>query len=229
MSSVELLQIKLKLSNAYLLRSGNAVVLVDTGSVGEAEALEDALLAQNLSVADVRLIVHTHGHSDHVGSTAALKSKYGCHAALHSADLPMVAAGKNNRLVPTRLMGKWLIPFVDQPFTPFEVEVPLDKLDSLEAFGLDVKIVPLPGHTAGSMGLLLPDGRAIVGDVLMGGYMGGNFLPHLPDYHYFADDLSAVHQSLKRLVAAGVSEWYPGHGGPLTTKAVLKRFAKVLA
>lgn len=214
------------MSNAYLIIAGNVAILVDTGSEGEQRAIEDALLKYNLSVSDLRLIIHTHGHSDHVGSTAALVQNYRCTTALHTADLPMVLEGKNKTLQPTRLMGKWLIPFVDKPFKPFEPNIKLDGLLSLEDFGVPINILAVPGHTAGSIALLLPDGRAIVGDVLMGGYLGGQFLPHLPDYHYFADDLTQIHASIKKLVSAGVTTWYPGHGGPLTTKAVLKRFAK---
>lgn len=229
MQDIELVPIRLRLSNAYLLLSGEAAVLVDTGSPGEEAAIEDALLARNLSISDLRLIVHTHGHSDHVGSTAALVKQYRCTTALHSADEEMVLKGKNAPLQPTRLMGKLLIPFVDKPFSPFTPDVKLEGLHGLEEFGMPVRLMPLPGHTSGSMALLLPGGKAIVGDVLMGGFMGGNFLPHLPDYHYYADDLQAVHRSLKALLDAGVHTWYPGHGGPVTTKAVLKRFSKVIA
>lgn len=226
MHAVQLIPIKLKLSNAYLLIGHNGVVLVDSGMASDVHAIEDALLAQNLSGTDIKLILHTHGHADHVGGTATLVNRYKCTTALGAADQRQVFAGKNDTLKPTRMMGKWLIPFVDKPFTPFTPDWLLDEGTSLLSFGVDADIVCTPGHTAGSLSILLADGRAVVGDVLMGGYMGGQFLPDLPDYHYFADDLTLIHRSIKKLVSAGVSTWYPGHGGPLTTKAVLKRFAK---
>jgi glyoxylase-like metal-dependent hydrolase (beta-lactamase superfamily II) len=228
MHAVQLIPIKLKLSNAYLLIGHDGVVLVDTGLASDVEAIEDELLVQNLSGADIKLILHTHGHADHVGGTASLVAKYQCTTALGAADLQQVLAGKNNRLKPTRLMGKWLIPFVDKPFTPFTPDWLLHENSSLASFGVDADILFTPGHTAGSLSILLADGRAVVGDVLMGGYMGGHFFPHLPNYHYFADDLAQVHASINKLVSAGVSSWYPGHGGPLTTKSVLKRFAHVI-
>lgn len=229
MHAVQLIRIKLKLSNAYLLIGHNGVVLVDSGMASDVEAIEDALLAQNLSGADIKLILHTHGHSDHVGGTATLVKRYQCTTALGAADLHQVLAGKNDALKPTRMMGKWLIPFVDKPFTPFTPDWLLHESASLMSFGVDAEVIFTPGHTPGSLSILLADGRAVVGDVLMGGFMGGQFFPHLPDYHYFADDLAQIHASIKKLVSAGISTWHPGHGGPLTTKAVLRRFAKELA
>jgi glyoxylase-like metal-dependent hydrolase (beta-lactamase superfamily II) len=41
-----------------------------------------------------------------------------------------------------------------------------------------------PGHTKGSISLEFDNDGAIIGDIVMGGYMGGQFLAHLPDYHY---------------------------------------------
>jgi len=226
MSAVQLIRIQLTLSNAYLLVGQNGVVLVDSGMESDVETIERSLLEHHLSGADLKLILHTHGHSDHAGGTAALVKKYQCLTALGAADLEQVLAGKNHKLQPTRLMGKWLIPFVDKPFAPFTPDCLLHEDGSLASFGVDANILFTPGHTAGSLSILLADGRAVVGDVLMGGFLGGQFLPHLPDYHYFADDLTQIHASIKKLVSAGVTTWYPGHGGPLTTKAVLKRFAK---
>lgn len=228
MHAVRIISIKLKLSNAYLLVGHEGVILVDSGMESDVATIENVLLEQDLSGADIKLILHTHGHSDHVGGTASLVNRYQCTTALGAADLNQVLVGKNNKLQPTRLMGKWLIPFVDKPFTPFTPDWLIQESASLAAFGVDAHVVFTPGHTAGSLSILLADGRAVVGDVLMGGYMGGQFLPQLPDYHYFADDLAQIHTSIKTLVAAGVTTWYPGHGGPLTTKAVLKRFAKVI-
>lgn len=228
MQSIDLIPIPLRLSNAYLLIGHDGVILIDSGTSSDLNAIEDALLAQNLSGADLKLILHTHGHSDHVGSTAALVQKYGCTTALGASDAAQLQSGKNAELKPTRLMGSLLIPFDDKPFKPFTPDWLIHEGTTLDAFGVSAHILPTPGHTPGSLSILLPDGRALVGDVLMGGYMGGAFLPHLPDYHYYADDLAAVHQSLAKLVQAGVTTWYPGHGGPLTTKAVLKRFSKVI-
>jgi glyoxylase-like metal-dependent hydrolase (beta-lactamase superfamily II) len=104
----------------------------------------------------------------------------------------------------------------------------VDETFDLSAFGVEGRILYTPGHTAGSLSVLLPDGRAIVGDVMMGGYMGGNLFGARPNYHYFADDLDAVHGSIRALFDAGVKTFYVGHGGPLARANVEKRFAGIV-
>lgn len=80
------------------------------------------------------------------------------------------------------------------------------------------------GHTAGSISIVFDDGRAITGDLLMGGVLGGYVLPRIPGYHYYAEDLPQVRRSIRKLLDLGVKQFFPGHGGPLDAAAVEKRF-----
>ncbi len=63
----------------------------------------------------------------------------------------------------------------------------------LDEFGCDAVILETPGHTAGSISLITAAGDAIIGDVIMGGYLGGVLFPGKPNYHYFAEDLTHSH------------------------------------
>lgn len=114
------------------------------------------------------------------------------------------------------------------PFPPIAPDLFVDETFDLSAFGVEGRLLPTRGHTAGSISVLLPDGAAIVGDVMMGGYMGGNLLGTRPNYRYFADDLKAVHGSIQNLLDAGVKTFYVGHGGPLQRDDVARRFAKII-
>jgi hydroxyacylglutathione hydrolase len=221
----KIIPIKLSLSQAYLVQgAGGDCILVDTGSPGEEEKILAAVARAGIAVGAIRLLVHTHGHVDHAGSTVALAQKLGVPTAVHSADASLVQTGRMNPLTPLRLEARLIKPFVSHPFPPFTPDLWLDETFALADWGIDGQILPTPGHTAGSISLLFPDNSAIVGDVLMGGYMGGNILPHRPNYHYFADDVAAVHHSLQALVAAGVQTFYPGHGGAITATAVVHRW-----
>ena len=64
-------KIKLKISNCYLIE-GDGKILVDTGSPGEAKTIIRELKKRNVELRDLSLILHTHGHSDHCGSTTEL-------------------------------------------------------------------------------------------------------------------------------------------------------------
>ena len=177
-----------------------------------------------IKTSDISLILHTHGHVDHAGSTAALKQILGIPAAVHLGDETLMRTGRMNPLRPLRLEAHLIKPVVDKPFPPVAPDLFVDESTDLGELGLQGRILHTPGHTAGSISVLFPDGRAIVGDVMMGGYMGGNLFGSRPNYHYFADDLETVRQSIKQLLDLRVSEFYVGHGGPLAADSVHRAF-----
>lgn len=74
-------------------------------------------------------------------------------------------------------------------FDAVPADIPLCDGMKLNEFGVDATIMETPGHTPGSVSVFLPDGDAIVGDLLMGGIMGGAYLASKPNFHYFADNL----------------------------------------
>ncbi|HAX69802.1 MAG TPA: hypothetical protein DCY14_09360, partial [Anaerolineae bacterium] len=74
---------------------------------------------------------------------------------------------------------------VVKPFEAVEPDIILEKEMSLKNFGVDGEIVFTPGHTKGSLSVMLPNQEAIIGDVMMGGWMGGNLFGTRPNYHYF--------------------------------------------
>jgi glyoxylase-like metal-dependent hydrolase (beta-lactamase superfamily II) len=224
---MKILHLKLSFSNAYLV-TGRKTVIVDTGMPGEETKILRAAERAGVKAEDISLILHTHGHVDHAGSTTALVKRLNVPTAVHRADEGMMRAGRMNDLNCLRLESRLILPLVNRPFPPVAPDLFVDETFDLSAFGVEGRILYTPGHTAGSLSVLLPDGRAIVGDVMMGGYMGGNLFGARPNYHYFADDLDAVHGSIRALFDAGVKTFYVGHGGPLARANVEKRFAGIV-
>ncbi|MEZ4593484.1 MAG: MBL fold metallo-hydrolase [Chloroflexota bacterium] len=212
-------QIKLRLSNAYLVQ-GDRAILVDSGAPGEADKILQAVRAAGVAPETLALIVHTHVHGDHVGSTAVLQQKLGIPTAYHPADQPLMDLGHNGRLSGLGLRGKVMSRLLSgASFPTFVPEVALREGFSLRPYGVAAQIWHTPGHTPGSVSLLFDDGQAIIGDLLMGGYLGGNLLPQKPNLHYFADSLPQVRHSLERIWAAKPHTLYVGHGGPLPVAA----------
>ena len=216
---LKITRIKLPLANAYLVQ-GRQTILVDTGAPGDDDRIVAAMEQAGVAPHDLALILLTHGHGDHAGSAGALAQRTGAPIALHRADLAQVQAGRNDRLNTTGLEARLIRPFVDKPFPAFTPSVLLDEDVSLADLGVDLgedaHMLPTPGHTPGSMALILPEqGDAMVGDVLMGGWMGGTLRPTRPNVHYFVDDPAALQDSLARLLASNCTRWHVGHGGPL--------------
>ena len=222
---MEIIKLKLALSNAYLVR-GRKTILVDTGSPREGMKILQALARLSIEPKDFSLILHTHAHFDHAGSTLQLKHWINVPTAVHIKDSEMLARGRMNPLTPTSLEGRLVIPFVNRLFSGFKADILINEEISLKEFGANGKVVFTPGHTAGSISVLLANGEAIVGDLMMGGSVGGNLFPSRPNYHYYADDLAQVRTSIKKLLDLKVKKLHVGHGGPLDAEAVKRYFSK---
>lgn len=215
--------IHLPMANAYLV-TGRQPVLIDTGAPGDTGRIVAALAAAGLQPGDLSLILLTHAHGDHAGSAAELQALSGAPLAVHPADAALLAAGHNDLLKPTNLEARLLRRFVDQPFPATQADLFLSDGQSLTAFGLAAQVMHTPGHTPGSVSLMFDDGAAIVGDLLMGGYMGGRILSHHPRQHYFAANPTQLPASLSRVLGQNPHTLYVGHGGPLEATAVRSCF-----
>ena len=218
-----IIPIPLKYSNAYLVK-GDRPILVDTGSPGEESTILRVLERHSIQPADLSLILLTHGHSDHCGSIYELSKVTDAPIAIHKADAMMLKRGLNAALIPTSLTARMIRPFVDKPFRGIEADIQVENEINLDKYGVHGKIVFTPGHTSGSLSLLLKD-EVIAGDIMRGGYMGGVLLRHHPQYHYFADDLNEVRASIKKLLTFPIVKIHVGHGGPLVAKDIVQRFS----
>jgi glyoxylase-like metal-dependent hydrolase (beta-lactamase superfamily II) len=219
----EVLQIKLAWSNMFLIKSAKPV-LIDGGSPKDMPAVTEALAKEGLALSDIALVILTHSHSDHAGMAAALQSA-GIKIALGRGDLGMAQAGRNDDLKPTNAMGRLLKRFaIDPNFTSFAPDIIVkDSLD-LTPWGIGGRAIVMPGHTPGSMVIILDDGRAFVGDMILGGYLGGAVFPDHAGEHYFQADRDANRRNIGTLLDWNVRTFYLGHGGPVTRESVRQAF-----
>lgn len=212
--------LRLRLSNAYLV-IGERPVLIDAGSPGEADRIALAMKKHGVEPADIALILLTHAHTDHAGSAQELRERTGAPVAIHAADAGMLRRGTMGPLQPLRPRHKLLDLYVNRPFDGFEADQRLVENQRLDAFGLPGRIVVTPGHTSGSVSVVLDpaDERgfhdAVIGDLLIGGFLGGLLDRRRSRLPYFAEDYQVLQQSLAKLLATAGGVLYPGHGGPL--------------
>jgi hydroxyacylglutathione hydrolase len=219
---VRIVRIKLPVSNAYLL-VGERAVLVDAGAPGQADRILDAVRRAEVDPRDIALLIHTHGHIDHAGSAAELRRRIGMPVAVHAGDAPLLRSGSNGTVRPRNREARLVAAVLVRPYEPLEPDLVLTEEISLRGYGVDGRVVFTPGHTPGSLSIALPTREVIVGDLVMGGVLGGALFPRRPRLHYFVDDLAAVHASLRRVLADGPETVLVGHGGPLRAGDVAER------
>ena len=212
--------------NSFIL-VGERPVLVDTGVPGSGPKILAALAREGFAPTDVSLILITHRHVDHIGSAQALKLVTGAPVAVHALDADCLRRGDGGSRPPTGLGGRFfdLTGVPGAQAEPCEPDILIDRDFSLEPYGVtDGVVLHTPGHTAGSVSALLPNGDVLAGDLAIGGvsFLGGiAFKGHArkPPYE---DDPIIVRESLIDLLNRGANRFFVGHGGPLTAAAVRK-------
>jgi glyoxylase-like metal-dependent hydrolase (beta-lactamase superfamily II) len=214
-------KIRLGLCNAYLIMAKGGAILVDAGQTGFAGVLRGYMARRNIRPEAIRLIVITHVHFDHVGNLQSLKSLCGCPVAVHVAESPLLRMGAVAFPPGTNVFGK-VASFVGRRFAPllkYRPVVPdilISEDLSLDPFGVSGKIIVTPGHTTGSLSVLLPDGTAYVGDLAANHYPG-RLGPVLPP---FASDVAVLLRSWQHLLDRGAETICPGHGHPFHAEAL---------
>jgi glyoxylase-like metal-dependent hydrolase (beta-lactamase superfamily II) len=228
-ASPEVLTFRLGMSNVHAIR-GDRVVLVDAGGKGDLPALASALARHGIGWSDIAAVVVTHGHSDHAALAAEIRRRGGARLILGRGDAPMAAAGRNDELKPTNFTAKVLERFfIDPSYEPFTADVLVDSPIDLGRYGIEGVVRQVPGHTPGSLVVELPDGRAFVGDVMLGGVMGGRFLADRAGEHYFQADAARNRDNVAELLSRPIATFYLGHGGPVSRSSVVEAFGPAAA
>ncbi|MGY4965995.1 MBL fold metallo-hydrolase [Streptomyces sp. 900105245] len=211
--------------NAYLLL-GRRPVIVDAGTPGSGRKILDQITAHGVDPADVALIVITHGHIDHFGSAAELHRLTGAPVAGHMADLGPYRSGRAREpYLPTGPMGRLMARNrkLRVRAEPVDPAVLIRGETGLEDYGLAARIMPTPGHTAGSVSVLTDDGDLVAGDLIAGSFMG--LVPGRPANPPFHDDPRQNLASLHEMLALDPISLHVGHGTPLDPARV-RRWAE---
>jgi glyoxylase-like metal-dependent hydrolase (beta-lactamase superfamily II) len=151
-----------RLVHAYIIAGASDAALVDCGTAANAQQVRAGIEGAGIALTDIHLLIATHEHADHMGAAHELVRASGWRVAAH------------------RLARRWLedadLQARERPLLGFgtlmsgsvEVSQPLDEGSALDLGGCTVHILHTPGHSIGSISLLVePDNVLITGDVLI--------------------------------------------------------------
>ena len=222
--SLRIIPITRSINTFYLIKDKGAI-LVDAGWKGGGPVFAEILKANNIRAEEVRLIVPTHGDFDHAGGAGELKALTGAKLALHEKDCAMVEEGLFHWPGGVTPWGRFsrgmMMPFMKRMIHPDPVRVDLvlgDEGLSLKEYGLDGEVIYTPGHTYGSVSVVLESGEAFVG-CLAHNRPPFTLRPRLPIY---ALDPELLKKSWSKVLERGAKTIYPGHGKPFPVEKIIR-------
>jgi hydroxyacylglutathione hydrolase len=220
------------MTRCYIL-AGESAILVDGGMPAlprqsePGHRFQDQLRRLPVRPDEIKLMLITHAHFDHIGAVQSIQNLTGAKVALHTRDKERLE--QNAMPLPPgvtpwgRIMLALLARMVPHlAILPFKIDLALgDEGLPLVEYGVSGRVVYTPGHTSGSVSILLDSGEAFVGDLAM------NALPLrlTPGLPIFAEDLPQVKESWKKLLNLGAKTVYPSHGKPFSIEVIRKALA----
>jgi hydroxyacylglutathione hydrolase len=213
--------IKLGINHCYIIH-GEKIIMIDGGAPKQVKSFMKAVERLSIKPEDIKLIVLTHGHWDHIGSAKEIKDLTGAKLALHEQEKDWLEKSLKPLPPGVTAWGKIFVkimaifmPLVHFPSTDVDIVLG-DGEFPLSEYGIPGKIVHTPGHSMGSVSVLLDTGDAFVGDLAMSEFPL-RFSPGLP---IVAEDMQKVRESWKVLMDGGAETIYPAHGKPFSVDII---------
>jgi hydroxyacylglutathione hydrolase len=194
---------------------GESIILIDTGFAGSEKLICEDIRSTGRDPSEIGLIVLTHSHPDHTGSAKAIRDLTGCTVAAHPLDCPAIEN-------PDPVLLKSPVPGVPPLVGGC---VPVGRLlNDGDTFspgrGLTIEVLHTPGHSPGSVSLLLRNEMALfTGDTVQA-----------PGRFPIFTDPAALVRSVRRLKGIpGILHYLPGHDMPAQGDAAYQRLEDSLA
>jgi len=226
----EVYRIRMGVSNPWLIK-GEKTVLIDAGIPNKFDSFKRQLSKLPVAPSDIRLIVLTHCHFDHIGLANEIRELTGAKIAIHESDRALLEEGRFIIPEGTSAWGKFarkvfmpLMKKLGRDMQPIKADIVLTNNPfPLEEYGIAGRIIPTPGHTLGSVSVILDNGDAFVG------CMAQNRLPFTlhPQLPIFADHMELFRDSWSYLANQGAKRIFPGHGGSFPIRRMHRTWEKV--
>lgn len=217
----EIYQLLTVRSNVFLLKSNQTTTLIDTSMSLNWHRLQRRI--KRLGVTKIDYLFLTHTHFDHAGNAAKIKEKYGAQVIVHHLEAENVATGKNRLPVGTLVYSKMMIKIFETFFTknfgyqPCQPDLIWNNQPIFENHEIDWQIISTPGHSVGSISLIVDQEIAFVGDAMFGMSRKSVFTP-------FAEDVPQLVATWGDLLQTPCSLFIAGHGWEISREKLEKNY-----
>ena len=213
--------------NSYLIGTEKGFVLIDTGTPNSFPRFQQAFDNVNIAFSDLICIVITHTHYDHAGCAAEIQTRSSAPVIVHEAEAEFTRQGFTPLPKGTGALGRMILKAAKgaRPahgnYPPFTPAVTVSKQYDLSEFGIRGFVVPTPGHTNGSVSIILENEACFTGDSLFHFFFTARYYPP------FADDEKTLLQTWEYFTTLPCTVFYPGHGKPISKRNFLDAFEKI--
>ena len=203
--------------NTYLVID-DGLTLIDTGLRGNVPRIYHYLAAMGHEPRDIKRIVLTHAHLDHINCLHQLKQDTGAMVLAGARDAEIIA-GQRPLRVGTGLFGAVSVIFkLYYHYVPVPVDVRLKEGDRIPG-ALDLATMCLPGHSEGNTGLFCGARRTLFSSDAIRVNAKGQLAPPSPR---FTPDMKTAVKSIKKIGELEFDVLLPGHGPAVTGAASAK-------
>lgn len=219
----------LLMGRVYVIESSDGLTIIDTSLSNSLGKIEKDLQSQGHQLNEVKRILITHAHPDHIGSVGALHKATGATVYAHRRDAPTVRG--ESPMVPPKpedLQGvaRMMVAMMRRPpkMETARVDRELQEGDTLDEVMPGLRVVDTPGHSPGHVGFWLPQKRLLFGGDVTMRILGRLRLPIAA----FTTDMAEAKRSVRKVVDMNVDILCLGHGQPIIggASAVLQQFAR---
>jgi len=210
----------------YFIRQSVGWILVDAGRKSKRKLLIRFMMEHKINPCDIHFIFITHVHYDHVGNLKWLQQWTKAKIIVHKDAVENLEMGWMDNLKASTILAKLLLRMGNLfaksiRFDGVKSDMIISYDSNLSEYGFSAKILHTPGHTTGSISLVVDDRYAFVGDLCFNLPLSKHVVPPL------YQDYKAVYDSWEKLNAVGVTEFYPGHGNKFSISKFLDSFARL--
>lgn len=211
-------------SNAYLVCCGDRAILIDTGKKFAFPQLLGSL-AKILPHKIPEILFLTHTHFDHCQSASELKKSFATKIIFSEQERGCAETGFTPLADGTNAFTRILTSIGNRVgakrfgYDPFSADVLIKKSGNLDGFP-GIRVVICPGHSKGSLSLIVDDEIALVGDTLFGVFKKRIMPPYV-------DDKKALIGSWGELLKTKCYLFLPGHGGGVSRKLLFENYKRL--